>query len=365
MIRMKKDKLFNEFKKRVAIANFEAEYEKKQNLHPLKKRKNQNRKKLKLSNVAAFLAVVVVIGCVTPTIYAKIKWNIEFYKYEKSVETPRETLDYAKESGFADKIEDNYVIKDGIGIKLESFLITDDTLDMRVKFKFAEEKEVDSDSFGFGYVIYDENKNIYDLRTRMYMDRQKEHDLMVAALDKLEANYDPNAILASILNDSSSIEAVETTEDRTIVKDITLRAKDRFPKSKKIYIQFFDLGCLMMDFNGMQGQVDLSQIDMEDFPLTDKEWILEKNTSEKFSERDTLNLVLKDEIPDFEIEKCTLTESGMVLDFKSEEYSRLVAALKEVDGKLMSATWKMVTITDESGKEYEQLESGSTEKRHL
>ena len=44
----------------------------------------------------------------------KIKWNIEFYQYEERVETPRETIDYAKESGFADKIEDDYVVKDGV-----------------------------------------------------------------------------------------------------------------------------------------------------------------------------------------------------------------------------------------------------------
>lgn len=360
---MKNNKLLGEFKKRVAIANFEAEYEKKQNLHPLNKRRNQNMKKLRLSNVAAVLAVVVVIACVTPTIYAKIKWNIEFYQYDKGVETPRETIDYAKESGFADKIEDDYVVKDGIGIKLESFLVTDDTLDIRVNFKFAEEKEVNSGTFEFGYVIYDENKNIYDLQTRK--DMTQNQDLIMAILERLGVKYDPDALYDTFLSDSSGILAVESMEYRTIRRDITVRAKDVFPKSQKIYIEFFDLGYFMMDWEEIHGEYDPNLIDKEDFPITDKEWIFERDTSEKFSERDTLNLVLKDEIPDFQIEKCTLTESGMVLDFKSEEYNRLVGTLKEVDGKMMSATWKMVTITDESGKEYENLESGGTEKRNL
>lgn len=355
MVQMK-NKLFDDFRRRVAISNFEEEYE---------NRRKNTMKKLKIANVAAVFAVVVAIGCVTPTIYAKIKWNIEFYNYESGVETPRETIDSAKESGFADKIEDEYVVKDGVGIKLESFLITDDTLDMRVNFKFAEEKEVDSGSFEFGYVIYDENKNIYDLQTRRHEDMTPKQDFMIATLKRLGVKYDSNALYDSFLSDSSGILAVESTEDRTIRKDITVRAKDVFPKSQKIYIEFFDLGYLMMDWEEIHGEYDPEQIDMEDFSITEEEWIFERDTSEKFSERDTLNLVLKDEISDFQIEKCTLTESGMVLDFKSEEYSRLVGTVKEVDGKLMDPTWKMVTITDESGKEYENLESGGTEKRNL
>ena len=50
---MKKDKLFNDFKKRVAISNFKEEYEREG---------KQEMKKLKLANIAAVLAVVVVIG---------------------------------------------------------------------------------------------------------------------------------------------------------------------------------------------------------------------------------------------------------------------------------------------------------------
>lgn len=355
MVRMKNE-LFDEFKRRVAISNFEEKYE---------NRRKSTMKKLKIANVAAVLAVVVTIGCVTPTIYAKIKWNIEFYKYDRGVETPRETIDYAKESGFADKIEDDYVVKDGVGIKLESFLITDDTLDMRVNFKFAEEKEVNSGTFEFGYVIYDENKNIYDLQTRRHENMTQNQALMIAILEKLGVKYDPDALYDSFLNDGSCILAVESMEYRTIRRDITVRAKDVFPKSEKIYIEFFDLGYLMMDWEEIHGEYDPEQIDMEDFSITEEEWIFERDTSEKFSERDTLNLVLKDEIPDFQIEKCTLTESGMVLDFKSEEYSRLVGTVKEVDGKLMDPTWKMVTIIDGEGKEYEKLESGGTEKRNL
>lgn len=339
-----KNELFDEFKRRVAISNFEEEYE---------KRRKQEMKKLKIANVAAVLAVAVVIGCVTPTIYAKIKWNIEFNEYkEKTFETPTETLDYARESGFADKIDEDYVVKDGVGIKLDSFLLTDDCLNARVSFKFSEEKEVDSGTFEFGYVIYDENKNIYGLRTRRHKTRIQEQDLMIATFNKLGVKYDENAIFDKVLNDRSSIENVVTTEDRTIVNDITLRAKDVFPKSQKIYIEFFDLGYLMMDWTEIHGEYDPSQIDMEDFPITDKEWIFE---------RDTLNLVLKDEIPDFQIEKCTLTESGMILDFKSEEYMKLVGTVKEVDGILMNPTWNMVTITDGEGKQYGNTGSGGTE----
>ena len=347
--------LLEKFKMNVAVNRFKNEHTQEE----LKVRR-YDMKKLKIANVAAVLTVVVVIGCVTPTIYAKIKWNIEFYKYDKSVEMPREAIDYAKESGFADEIDDDYVVKDGVGIKLESFLLTDDTLDTRVNFKFAEEKEVNSGTFEFGYVIYDENKNIYGLQARIHEDNVEDWNLRtIAILEKLGVEYDPDAIYASILNDSSTIVSVETIEDRTIRKDITLSAKDTFPKSQKIYIEFFDLGYWMMD---LERDFEYSDADKEDFVITKEEWIFERDTSEKFAERKTLNLVLKDEIPDFQIEKCTLTESGMVLDFKSEEYMRLVGTVKEVDGILTDPSWNMVTVTNGEGKQYENLGSGGTEK---
>ncbi len=51
----------------------------------------------------------------------------------------------------------------------------------------------------------------------------------------------------------------------------------------------------------------------------------------------------------------------MILDFKSEEYMKLVGTVKEVDGILMNPTWNMVTITDGEGKQYGNAGSGGTE----
>lgn len=53
------------------------------------------------------------------------------------------------------------IAQDGIGIKIDSLLLTDDYVDANITFKFDENVNVDSDKFSLGCAIYDENKNIY------------------------------------------------------------------------------------------------------------------------------------------------------------------------------------------------------------
>ena len=54
----------------------------------------------------------------------------------------------------------DYLMQDGIGIKINSIILTDDCLDFDITFKFNEEINVDFKNFSFGYAVYDENKNI-------------------------------------------------------------------------------------------------------------------------------------------------------------------------------------------------------------
>lgn len=61
----------------------------------------------------------------------------------------------------------DYIVQDGIGIKIDSLLLTDDYVDANVTFKFDENVNVDSDKFSFGCAIYAENKNIYGIYKRM------------------------------------------------------------------------------------------------------------------------------------------------------------------------------------------------------
>ena len=52
----------------------------------------------------------------------------------------------------------------------------------------------------------------------------------------------------------------------------------------------------------------------------------------EINDRKTVELKLESEIPGIEIQKLTLTETGMVLKFKSEEYLELISAGKDMNG---------------------------------
>ena len=52
----------------------------------------------------------------------------------------------------------NYITQDGISVKVDSLMITDDYLEAKINFKFVDNIEVNSETFGFGYAVYDDEK---------------------------------------------------------------------------------------------------------------------------------------------------------------------------------------------------------------
>ena len=114
----------------------------------LSKEKGVRNMKRKILNIAAIFLVIILTGVISTQIYAKIKWNIEFKEYKNlpSAET-KGTLKEIKEDGFSEILDVDYLTQDGIGIKLNSILLTDDCLDMDVTFKFDKNLEVNSQTF--------------------------------------------------------------------------------------------------------------------------------------------------------------------------------------------------------------------------
>jgi len=125
----------------------------------------------KILNVAAILIIIIMVGSLTPSIYAKIKWDIEFkeYKQNRQLGETKGSLQEAKESGYAEVIDMDYVSQNGVSIKVDSILLTDNCFDANISFKFDENVDLDSERFSFGYAVYDENKNIYQVNGRMHM----------------------------------------------------------------------------------------------------------------------------------------------------------------------------------------------------
>lgn len=192
------------------------------------------------------------------------------------------------------------------------------------------------------------------------MDSPAKYDAITPFIYReLGVEYNKNDIYSTQLSDSSGLGNIEADEEnRTITTNVTIRARDSFPKSKKIYIRLFDLGYTMFD-------VDLTEkriTNAEDFQLSKAEWIFEIDVPDKFQERQTLELKLQNEIPDLEIEKITLTEAGMVLKFKSEGYNNLISAGKDMkNNEFSKARENYLSITDGDGKIYQDLGGGTTQ----
>ena len=216
----------------------------------------------------------------------------------------------------------------------------------------------------FRSAVYDENKNIYEIFSGLTFTMQKgDKDNTVPFLyEELGIKYDKRDLYSTQLSDGGGIGPIEVNEeDRTIKSNINIRARDIFPKSKKIYIRVFDLGYDMYDMDSLN--LETHTIDtIEHFEITDAKWIFEIDVPDKFYERDTFGLKLAEKIPDFELEKATLTETSLVLRFKSKAYRDMITAGKDFKGNFGEAMTAMLNITNGEGKIYQDVAGGTSGK---
>ncbi len=318
--------------------------------------------KRKILNVAAIFLAVIIVGVTSTHIYAKIKWDIEFKEYQnRIVNSEKGSLQEAKENGYAEIVDMNYISQDGISIKIDSLLLTDDYLDANVTFKFDKNVSVDSDRFSFGFAIYDENKNIYGIYKRMNLDpKAKQDNTTIFIYEDLGVKYNKKDIYAIQIAGSMGIGNVKSSpENRTITANITLNARDSFPRSKKLYIRIFNPGYTMVELGEVNGNKEI--VNAEDFQLSKSEWNFEIDVPEKFYERQTIELKPKNEIPGIEISKISLTEAGMKLKFTSEKYNTMIFEGKDMTTEeFEKAKSGMLAITDANGKIYKILNGGTT-----
>lgn len=318
----------------------------------------------KMLNTVATLLLIAVIGVMSTQIYAKIQWNIEFKEYQdRPTIEAKGTLEEVKEDGYAEVINMNYITQDGIGIKINSILLTDDCLDFNITFKFDEKINVDSKSFSFGYAIYDENNNIYTIQSRMHFD--KKDDTIISFIYKeLGLEYNNKSVTTSQLSDTNTARINSVNEhNKSINMNITLRAKEKFPQSKTIYIKIFAPGFTMNNIENKNNELIIK--DSEDFKLSESKWNFEITVPAKFYERNTINLIPKNEIPGIEVEKIEISETGMTIKFKSEEYDNIAKNGKDMEAeKFSEQITELLKITDSEGNVYKVTNSGTTQEKY-
>ena len=308
-------------------------------------------KKVMLNSVACVL-VLIFVGTISSKIYAKIQWDIKFKEFEnRELVTETGEIKENWDEGYSENIDMDYVSHDGISAKINSIAITDDKFNAIVDFKFDENITVDSQRFSFGYAVYDENKNIYEVYTRMHIGSNERYDYYVPFLYKeIGVDYNKKNIYDAKIGESTN-SGVISAKNRNIIANFNIETTKSFPKSKKIYIRLFDLGYTMIQVKEENGVKKIETT--EDFKLSNTEWLFEIDVPEKFYERTNIELKLKDEIAGVNLEKITVTETNLTAKGTIMDLDKIV-----MNGMNMeSDKWKNVRnelfyISDEDGNTY-------------
>ena len=319
----------------------------------MEKKKMKSCKKALL--ILAVIILILFIAFISYKVYVHIDMDIRFKEFEKrqAIKT-KGMLSYVEDDNCA-KVEDiDYIIQDGIGVKVDSISITDDTFNANISFKL--DKDFDYKTFAFGYAVYDENKNIYEIFSRMHLGENEKYDYNSIFMQRELGINKSTDIYSLYLADGAGIDNVSINEnEKTIVDKIKIEAKDKFPQSKKIYIKLFDLGYFNINRD------ENENITAQNFNLSDAKWVFEFDIPEEMNKRQTVNLKLANEISGLEVTKLTLTETKLVLNFNSEEYINLISAGKDMPAEEFSNKCKeMLNITDGEGKVYQETGGGTT-----
>jgi len=311
--------------------------------------------KMKFINIAAVFLVLVIGLIGTSNIYARIKWNIEYKEFEnRQFEYMLGAVKDAYDNKYEENIEMEYLFQDDVGVKIDSLMITDDYFKATVNFKFNKDIEINTDSFTYGYAVYDENKNIYGLLTPFW---KMENNYWKNLYKELgfekyniygEITKGKNFAGDKWFSTSSSGAMVNTSKENNLITEFSMDSRIGFPKSRTIYIRIFYISYWMVDFGEVNGKQQLTST--EEFPITEAEYIFKIDVPEKFYERETIELKLSEDIPGVELERLEMTETGLTLSLKFDEYLRLIDDGRNMDGdEFATRRDDMLNITDEEG----------------
>ena len=315
-----------------------------------------NMKKRKILNIAAILLIVIMLGALTPSIYAKIQWNIEYQEYEnRPINYGSATINEAIQE-YEKNIQMDYIYKNDIGIKIDSLILTNDYFKINVNFKLPEDIELNTQTFRYGFAVYDENGNIYGIQERMLFKDEKV-PYWEKLYKELGTNYDKKDVFAVQLKDSSGM-GVITSQKGNIIAYTQMTSNKGFPKSKKLYIRIFDIGYDLMELNEEKTQM----LSAQNVNITNDEWIIELNIPEEFYTRQSINLKLANEVEGLKISKAELTKTALVMKVEQDGLRKAV-----MDGRNLSEeefTNKIneaIHIEDEQGNTYNYTNLSTTE----
>lgn len=297
---------------------------------------NKHVSKKKILNIAAILFVVIVLGTGTLSIYASKNWENEYKEYQnRYITSAKATVNTEIESENMQNLNMDYIYHDGIGVKINSLLLTDYTCQIDIDFKVIDNDKKNCNAFEFGFAIYDENNNIYYIGERTKFGAGKFLYYEKKLCKELGLKYNASRAIPRHITNSISLTPISINEGNNIMR-LELKSTSVLPKTKKLYVRIFDIGYALANFSH-ENNGGFKIIDSEDFVLSDSEWQFEIEIPEKFYDKTYIELKLAEDIENIELEKAILSETNLSININTK-YS-----LTDIHG---------ISILDEYGNTY-------------
>ncbi len=340
-------------------------FNEEKNYEEIMKKINNEHKNIKfkkiLSIAAIFLVIILGIGTfVGRSIYLQKRISNFYISSTKNITGSIETM---TEEGYMEKVNMDYVTQDGVSIKVDSVVITDNYFEAVLNIKVEKEgfdlvnksiyldksyEDFYRDCIDFAYVIYDEDNNIYatDSRILKYSVNEKIEWYSKYVYNQLGIKYKLNDLNDVQLSNHLEYGMISKNGNNIIMKVSGNTAK-QYPRSKKLYIRVADLGNTDVYFE--KGK----SVKHEDHLISDAEWIFEIDIPEKFYERETIALNLQEDIEGLNISKFVITEKNLTLNGTLKDLENFITKGKDdTTGKWGENRDNYIYISDEYGNQY-------------
>lgn len=310
---MAKNKIFSEF--------LDNEYNKNEAYNEIyTELKQKEHSKKTIINSAVSLLVIVALFTTSSSIYAKKNWEKEYEDYlARQIAATKSTINTEVKDDTSENLNMDYIYQNGIGVKINSILMTEYTCQMDVDFNVADENKENFKAFEFGFAIYDENKNIYAVEERNTFGKGTFLYYEKKLCEELGIEYNAKRAIPKRLATGLRVNPISMEDGNNIIR-LELISQQTLPKSKKLYVRIFNIGYTLADFS-YTGDTGLEIKDAEDFTLSDNEWQFEIEIPDKFYSRNYTELKLAENIDKMDIKDITMSSEGKLSIKMNTKYS--------------------------------------------
>lgn len=222
-------------------------------------------------------------------------------------------------NGFAENLEMEYQYSDGIGLKVNSLLMSDNDINVVLDFKLNDRVDLQGKNLQYGYMLYNEKKELY------YVSPGTNTNLL--AEFRIKNIFQTRGKADELPFQSARSSYITYTKENIIVNEL-VTAQSNFPKAKKIFIEVVGIG--YQKENGAYEK------------LTNSRWKIELIIPEKFYETTSISYQLKEKIEGINIEQAFVSDTSMTF----------IGVIEGING----SWYHNIAIIDENETTYEARE---------